>query len=148
VIRRYDTDPGPLARDNELTLTMTDPEQIATRYLLGELSEAEQAMLEEKYFTDERVFEQVLKSESELLDRYVRSELSAPARERFEQSYLNNPRRRERMRFAEALATRLDRIEAVGRVGKPILHISLIKRIFWGMQGRRPMLGFLSLSPL
>ena len=46
------------------------------RYLLGELSESEQSDLEEKYFTDPQVFNQVLKTERELVDAYVRGQLS------------------------------------------------------------------------
>jgi anti-sigma factor RsiW len=89
---------------------MNESQQIM-RYLLGELSESERASLEEKYFTDPQVFDQVLKAESELVDDYVRSHLSLPSRERFERSYLAHPGRRERVKFAAALAARIDNIE-------------------------------------
>jgi hypothetical protein len=83
-------------------------EQITTRYLLGELSEQEQAALEERYFSDPQVFNEVLKVESELVDAYARGQLSAEMRERFEQSYLKHPARRNRVEFARALTTRID----------------------------------------
>ncbi len=86
------------------------------RYLLGELSEGEQATLEEKYFTDSQVFAALSKAESELVDDYVRNRLTPQVREQFERFYLAHPKRRERARFAEALATRLDRIEPPGDV--------------------------------
>ena len=79
------------------------------RYLLGECSEGEQSTLEEAYFADPRLFDAVTKAESALVDDYVRGRLSPDVRRRFEQVYLADPRRRERVRFAEALAARLDR---------------------------------------
>jgi hypothetical protein len=83
-----------------------------TRYLLGELSEDEQAALEERYAADPRIFDEVVKAESDLVDDYVRRKLAPAARERFERFYLAHPQRRERVKFAEALVTRLDRMEA------------------------------------
>ena len=60
---------------------MNDPEQIATRYLLGELAEPEQTALEEKYFADPQLFDQLVKAETELVDDYARGRLSpAPGR--------------------------------------------------------------------
>src|SRR5438128_12326880 len=100
---------------------MDDSGQITRRYLLKELSEAEQFAFEEKYFTDSRAFEQVLKTESELVDNYVRGRLSKRTRERFEQSYMAHPRGRERVKFAEALATRVDQIEDTGAVKQPVV---------------------------
>jgi hypothetical protein len=92
------------------------------RYLLGELPEAERSALEEEYFSDRRLFEQVAQVESELVDRYARGLLPPSARARFEQYYLAHPQRRERAKFAEALAARLDRAGEVaaapaGRAG-------------------------------
>jgi hypothetical protein len=96
---------------------MDELEQIATRYLLGELSEHEQAALEEKYFRDPQVFNEVLKVESELVDAYARDQLSTEMRERFESSYLKHPARRQRVEFARALTTRIDeREESATRV--------------------------------
>lgn len=95
-------------------------EQNMTRYLLGELSEQEQAALEEKYFRDPQVFNEVLRVESELVDAYARGQLSAEMRERFEQSYLKHPDRRQRVEFAKALTTRIDErpraVQAASRI--------------------------------
>ncbi len=114
-----------------------------TRYLLGELSESEQAALEEKYFTDPHVFEQILKTESELVDNYVRGQMSSHEREQFEHSYLAHPRRRERVKFAEALATRLDEIEAPATAAKqPAWTMSRWQRLLGVLRGQRSMLGF------
>ena len=40
---------------------MDELEEIAKRYLLGELSEQEPAVLEEKYFRDPQVFNEILR---------------------------------------------------------------------------------------
>src|SRR4051812_14731756 len=104
---------------------MDELEQNMMRYLLGELSGQEQAALEGKYFTDPQVFDQVLKTESELVDGYVRGQLSAEVRERFEESYLKHPARRERVQFARALAAKLDQAgEPAARSGQTDLPAS------------------------
>ncbi|HEY6188652.1 MAG TPA: hypothetical protein VIW80_13425 [Pyrinomonadaceae bacterium] len=121
---------------------MSEPEQIIRRYLLGELSESEQAALEEKYFTDPQAFNQMLKTESELVDSYVRGQLSRRARERFEQSYLAHPRRRERVKFADALASGLDQIAASEMAGdQTVAGTSLRQRLLVSLRGRRLALG-------
>ena len=114
-------------------------EQITTRYLLGELSEQEQAALEEKYFSDPQVFNEVLKVESELVDAYARGQLSTEMRERFEQSYLKHPARRNRVEFARALTTRIDE-RAVSRVEQSTSRISWKQRLLTAVGGQRPAL--------
>jgi hypothetical protein len=117
---------------------MDKSEQIMTRYLLGELSESEQAELEEKYFTDPQAFDRLLRAESELVDDYVRGQLSAQARERFEGHYLNHPRRRARVKFAEALATRLDALDAPGKVFAAAgAGVSWRQRLSGALRGQR-----------
>ncbi len=122
---------------------MNESEQIMTSYLLGELSEPEQAALEEKYFSDPRVFDQILKTENELLDNYARGRVSPQVRERFEQYYLLHPGRRERMKFAEALATRIDKIEP----SENAIERTASAMSWWGgllttLRGQRLMLRF------
>ena len=88
-----------------------------TRYLLGELSEDERTALEEQYIADPNIFGEVARAESDLVDDYVRGKLAPEAHERFERVYLARPQRRERVKFAEALLTRLDRAETPVAVG-------------------------------
>jgi len=83
-------------------------EDLIKRYLLGELSAAEQTALEDEYFGDEFKYDRLSKAEDELLDRYARGALSEADRERFERSYLTNPRRRRHVMFAKALARVVD----------------------------------------
>ena len=125
---------------------MDELEQITTRYLLGELTEQEQAALEERYLRDPQVFNQVLQVESELVDAYARGQLSTEMRARFEKSYLKHPARRERVEFARALTTRID--EREGPVTRPeqspqsALHISWKQRLLATLGGQRPALRF------
>ncbi|HXU08976.1 MAG TPA: hypothetical protein VN743_08250, partial [Blastocatellia bacterium] len=83
--------------------------QVLKRYVLGELSEDERVALEQRYFSDQQVFDQLVRIETEIVDDYVRGRLSAADRASFERSYLQNPDRVRRVKFAAALATRIDR---------------------------------------
>lgn len=74
------------------------------RYLLGDaLPDAEQADIEERYFTDELYFDHVLAMEDELIDRHVRGQLSDSERERFEGHFLASKRRREKWEAQRAI---------------------------------------------
>jgi len=83
-------------------------EDLIKRYLLGELSGAEQDALEDEYFGDESKYDLLCKVEDQLLDAATRGSLSEADRERFERSYLTNPRRRRHVMFAKALAQVVD----------------------------------------
>lgn len=113
---------------------MTNQEQIIQRYLLGELPEVEQAALEEAYFNDRRLFEQVVHAENELVDQYARGLLSPATRESFEKHYLAHPKRRQRANFAGALAARLDEKNEVAAVTQPNAE-SLWNRLFPSLRG-------------
>jgi hypothetical protein len=103
---------------------MNESNQFMKRYLLGELSEAEQAALEERYFTDPQVFDEMTEVESDLIDEYVRGRLPARARERFEQFYMAHAKRRERVKFTQALATSIDRVETKAPAPQPVETVS------------------------
>jgi hypothetical protein len=78
------------------------------RYLLGELAEAEQAAFERELLRDRGKFDQVCAVENELVDSYVRGEMSLADRERFEAHYLASPLNRERVAIAQAFLTIID----------------------------------------
>lgn len=118
---------------------MDELEQITTRYLLGELSEQEQIALEERYFSNPQVFNQVLQVESELVDAYARGRLSNEVRARFERSYLNHPARTERVKFARALTARLDELEeSTVHAEQPASPVSWRQRLLAGLRGQWP----------
>jgi hypothetical protein len=120
---------------------MTNQEQIIQRYLLGELPEVEQAALEEAYFNDRRLFDQMVQAENELVDKYARGLLSPATRESFEKHYLAHPKRRERANFARALAARLDESNEVAAVSQPSSE-SLWNRLLPSMRGPKLAWGF------
>lgn len=82
-----------------------DRQEIAIRYLLGTLSEEEMTRLEEAYFLDDAEFEQLEIAEDELIDQYVKTELSAEETRQFEK-LLVSPRLSERVEIARILAQR------------------------------------------
>jgi hypothetical protein len=118
----------------------SEADQITTRYLLGELSEAEQMALEREYFSSGEAFDRVLAAENNLVDSYVRDRLAPDARQRFEQIYLAHPKRRERVRFAEALAAKVDQSEV--RAAQASVAESTWGRLLASM--RRPKLAWAS----
>jgi hypothetical protein len=87
-------------------------ENLIRRYLLGELAEADQAALEQELLIDRGKFEQVWAVENEVVDSYVRGEMSRADRKRFEVHYLASPLHRERVAIAESFLTDID--HAVG----------------------------------
>lgn len=94
-----------------------DHQALITRYLLGELSESDQQAFEEAYFRDAALFEQVAIVETELIDDFVRGRLDESIRARFETQYLAEGRRRERVKFAEALAATSDQSSEAHGIG-------------------------------
>jgi len=78
------------------------------KYLLGELAEADQAALEPELLIDRGKFERVWAVENELVDSYVRGEMSRADRKRFESHYLASPLHRERVAIAESFLTTID----------------------------------------
>jgi len=82
-------------------------ETLMIRYLLGALSETEQTQFEEKYFSDDQVFEELQIVEADLIDSYVRGELTEFERRQFETCYLNSPERRRKVENARCLMAAL-----------------------------------------
>ena len=75
-------------------------------YLLGG-SDGDTERLDELGIADDAIAGRLAVLENDLVDAYVRGELPEPTRERFRVHYLATEYRREKVRFAEALA-RLD----------------------------------------
>src|SRR5256714_1317413 len=77
--------------------------QTINEYLLGSLPEAESERLDELSFTDDEFAETLRAAEKDLVDAYVQGELVGAALERFKSHYLSTPRRRGKVKFAQAL---------------------------------------------
>src|SRR3954467_11632978 len=79
-------------------------EAVLIPYLLGQLTEAEQAKVEDRAFEDAGFLEALEAAEADLIDSYVRHELSPADRRSFESRFLNSAQRRSKVEFARALA--------------------------------------------
>lgn len=75
------------------------------KYLLGHLTEQEQVDVEDRAFADAASLSALEATEADLIDAYVRGELSQSDRRSFEFRFLTSPQRRRKVEFARALAT-------------------------------------------
>lgn len=75
----------------------------AIRYFLGELSEAEQSEIEERFFADEDYSRFLDAVENDLVDDYVGGKLNFLQKQNFERRFLISERRREAVRSARIL---------------------------------------------
>src|SRR5215212_1304020 len=80
-------------------------EAFIARYLLGELPEEEQARIEDRAFADRDYFAIITAVENDLIDGYVRQELSETERRQFENRFLASAERRKRVEFARTFAS-------------------------------------------
>lgn len=81
----------------------TDHEELLANYLLGQLPEAEQLRLEERFFTDNEYYEQLLALEDELRYDYAAGGLSPAQRASFERRFLTSPQARAQAELARAV---------------------------------------------
>ena len=79
-------------------------EKVIAQYLLGELPEEQQVEIEDRAFQDKEYLATITAVENDLIDEYVRKELSETERRRFESRFLVSAERRKRVAFATALA--------------------------------------------
>lgn len=66
-------------------------------FLLGEVSEEQRSAIEERFLADKDFSEELGAVEDEMIEAYLRNELSVTDRRKFEAVFLTQPRRRERV---------------------------------------------------
>ncbi len=76
------------------------------RYLLGQMSEPEEAHVEQAYLGSDEALEALRAREDELIEEYLADALEGVERERFERVFLASPARLERLVFLRALRDR------------------------------------------
>jgi len=81
----------------------TVQENLTADFLLGKLTEEENIKIETEFFGENKHFEDILIAENDLIDAYVKGELSPEDKTRFESRLLLNPKQRQRVDFAETL---------------------------------------------
>jgi methionine-rich copper-binding protein CopC len=74
------------------------------QYLLGHLSEEIHQQLEERLLIEDSFLEELLVAEEELIDDYIKGDLSDDDRLSFEKHFLSTSERHENLRFAMALS--------------------------------------------
>jgi len=72
-------------------------------FLLGECSEDARSKIEDRFLADEEFSAQLYVVEDELIESYLRSELTDADRKKFETAFLTSPRRRERVLAMKAV---------------------------------------------
>src|SRR5215210_4154430 len=85
---------------------MTDENIIA--YLLEELPDEDAEQFEDACFAEESWPSRLDLAEEDLIDAYLRNELTPERRQRFERNYLTTPAREERVILAAALLRQVD----------------------------------------
>ncbi|HEX6188963.1 MAG TPA: hypothetical protein VFZ40_12870 [Pyrinomonadaceae bacterium] len=89
-------------------------------YLLGQLSSERQSQFEELLLTDDDVFQELEIVEDELVDGYLREELTPADRAGFESHFMAAPEHREKLTFARAFKKSLsNRVELSGQAPAP-----------------------------
>jgi|ERR1051326_5044784 tetratricopeptide (TPR) repeat protein len=83
---------------------------LARRYLLNQLTDAEQKAVELELFSDEAFAEELEIVEDELIDEYLEGELSRKERKRFEKFFLAHETRKHELRAAETLKRHFDKV--------------------------------------
>jgi hypothetical protein len=81
-------------------------DELVVRYLLGALPDDDTECLDELSITDDEFVLRLRTVEQDLIDAYVKGELSAGVRALFRSRYLVWPAQRKKVRFAEALFAR------------------------------------------
>ncbi|MEO6239453.1 MAG: hypothetical protein ABIQ52_20850 [Vicinamibacterales bacterium] len=84
------------------------------RYLVGSLPEDESERFDELSISDDEFASRLRGVEDDLVDAYVRGDLAADIRDRFESLYLTSRSRHEKVRFAKALSEHGSRASFVG----------------------------------
>jgi anti-sigma factor RsiW len=95
-----------------------DPQDLI-QYLLGSLPESEAERLDELAVTDDEFAWRLTEAENDLVDAYARGELSGETLRRFETHYLSSEKRREKVKFADALRLLEERSTAAPVEGAP-----------------------------
>jgi hypothetical protein len=97
------------------------------RYLLGQLTNEERGELEQRLFQDAELYEELEIAEAELCDAYAAGKIREADRPAFEELFLNNPDRKDNLRFARALRRYANADQNVTPVSPPASFWQSIK---------------------
>ena len=80
------------------------------KYFLGGLPPEMERQFEERYFADDRLFDQLQAIKEGLIDDYLHNNLSEENRKLFEQNFLAAPAHRRQVEFARSLLNSLPKL--------------------------------------
>ncbi len=106
-------------------------------YLLGTATEAERAAIDRSLLTNEGKFEQLLLAEDDLIEASIRHELSPAEQTQFEQFFLADPERQQKLRLALALH-RYANDPSKSSFGNVKLAVTVTAVVPWWAVLRRP----------
>ena len=86
----------------------TKREETIKRFLYGEMPEDERFDFEEKFIADAELFAEIESSENDLIEKYVREWMNPAERKEFEQKYLVNEKRREKVETTKLFLQKID----------------------------------------
>lgn len=99
-------------------MARNDNQKVISQYLLGELSDDEQQIFEERLLKEHGLWEMVNVVEDQLIDEYLSGTFPESRRKTFEEKFLASPDRKEQLRFAKAMNRNLVKpIPRPNRVG-------------------------------
>lgn len=119
----------------------TFSEELIVRYLLGDLPEEKLAEIEDRAFQDRQFLDEILATESDLIDEYVRGGLSDSRRRLFDSRFLASAERRRKVEFARALASVTSETAVVEKESLPAVaraHVSLWDSLAAFLRGLSP----------
>jgi len=119
-----------------------DNKELAKRFLLGSLSEAERAKIEDGFLAQDDFYQELLIAEDDLIDAYVRGELPASDRALFEQRTLTSSQLRERVEFTQTLFDSISTKAVVVPARTTVDSISWWQSLAAAFTIRHPALGF------
>src|SRR5215471_6783788 len=123
-----------------------DDEKLMVQYLLGNLSEEEQVRIEDKAFADSNYMGALEAAEADLIDAYVRGELSEAERRKFEQRFLTSSDRRSKVEFARDLVRVTE--ESKGAENALLQRPSVWRSFLSVLRGWNPAVQFAGIAAL
>ncbi|MBO0801421.1 MAG: zf-HC2 domain-containing protein [Blastocatellia bacterium] len=119
-------------------------EERVLNYLLGELPEHDQLVVEERYIIDSVFHTLLCEVEDDLIADYVRGHLTPDERQRFEGHYLPSESNRQRVRFAQVFLHMIDQAAEALENSEPVSGLSFWKRLSSSRHGLRGSMGLLA----
>lgn len=113
-------------------------EELARRFLLGDLDDSERQRIERLIIVDSEVKQTILIAEEELIEEYLDSELSHSDNEKFVARYANTSPLRRKLEIAEAIRRRASAPSLAPSTTTPVERLPNFLLSLW--RRRRPLL--------